>query len=41
MNNVVHGIRQIPYLLEIICRSLHQRIEKYFDVNGGHIEQFL
>ena len=41
INNVADIIRQTPNLLEITWSSLHRRMEKCVEVNGGHIEQLL
>ena len=34
-------IRQTPNLIEKTWSSLHHRMEKCIEVNGGHIEQLL
>ncbi len=39
--NVADIIRQTPNVLETTWSSLHRRMEKCIEVNGGHIEQLL
>jgi len=41
INNVADIIRQTPNLLEKTWGSLHRRMEKCIEVNGGHIEHLL
>jgi len=41
IHNVADIIRQTPNLLEKTWSSLHRRMEKCIEVNGGHIEQLL
>lgn len=41
INEVADSIRQTPNLLERTWSSLHRRMEKCIEVNGGHVEHLL